>query len=540
MSEAVQYATHQPRAPETDESTSPQSSPTLAEALASGPSLRKHVESDEAFWTAIRQGYSLDKTLSKVLDNPAGFSSFAMRDGILYTKNRQDEEVVCLPRAPYKGRSIPELVLDRAHTALGHLGPQRTSEYVRRWFWWPALRKDVDKFCISCGICHTAKVSTKLPTGLLHNLPIPRQPWVSTSMDFVGPFPKSHGYDYIWVIVCRLTSMVHLIPVNTTNTADELALIYLREVVRLHGLPESIVSDRDSKFTSKFWKELHRLMGVKLLMSTSFHPQTDGLSERTIRSITQILRTMVSPDQLDWYEKLPLAEFALNSATSSTTGFAPFELNYGYLPRSMSGIRTDTPFQGVREFAQRALANLEIAHDAIIESRVSQAYHANKHRQAEPEFEVGDLVYLSTKNLSVPKGRARKLVPRFIGPYKVLESIPSTSNYVLELPPELKNRRIHPKFHVSLLRRHEANDDALFPRREARAFYDFGADDTAEWMVDEIIGHEWSGQKCQFHVRWTMGDHTWEPYDHCKDLAALDEYCRLMGVKSWRALPRKK
>lgn len=202
MSEAVQYATHQPRTPDTDESTSPQSSPTLAEALASGPSLRKHVESDEAFWTAIRQGYSLDKTLSKVLDNPAGFSSFAMRDGTLYTKNRQDEEVVCLPRAPYKGCSIPELVLDRAHTALGHLGPQRTLEYVRRWFWWPALRKDVDKFCISCGICHTAKVSTELPTGLLHNLPIPRQPWVSTSMDFVGPFPKSHGYDYIWVIVC--------------------------------------------------------------------------------------------------------------------------------------------------------------------------------------------------------------------------------------------------------------------------------------------------------------------------------------------------
>ncbi|OJT01681.1 Transposon Ty3-I Gag-Pol polyprotein [Trametes pubescens] len=359
-------------------------------------------------------------------------------------------------------------------------------------------------------------------------------------MDFVGSFPSSHGYDYIWVIVCRLTSMVHLIPVNTTNMADELAMIYLREVVRLHGLPESIVSNRDSKFTSKFWRELHRLMGVKLLMSTSFHPQTDGLSERTICSITQILRTMVSPDQLDWYEKLPLAEFTLNSATSSTTGFAPFKLNYGYLPRSMSGIRTDTPFHGVREFAQRALTNFEMAHDAIIDSRVSQAFQANKHCQAEPEFEVGDLVYLSTKNLSVLKGHARKLVPKFIGPYKVIESFPNMSNDVLDLPPELKDQCIHPHFHVLLLRKHEANDDALFPRREARAFYNFRADDSAEWLVDEIVGHEWAGQKCQFHVRWTLGDHTWEPCEHCKDLAALDEYYCLMGVKSWRSLPCKK
>ncbi|OJT03559.1 Transposon Ty3-I Gag-Pol polyprotein, partial [Trametes pubescens] len=257
--------------------------------------------------------------------------------------------------------------------------------------------------------------------------------------------------------------------------------------------PEGDDLPQDSKFTSKFWRELHRLMGVKLLMSTSFHPQTDGLSERTIRSITQILRTMVSPDQLDWYEKLPLAEFTLNSAMSSTTGFAPFELNYGYLPRSMSGIQMDTPFHRVREFAQRALTNLEMAHNAIIDSRVSQAFQANKHCQAEPEFEVGDLVYLSTKNLSVPKGRARKLVPKFIGPYKVIESFPNTSNYVLDLPPELKDRHIHPHFHVLLLRKHEANDDALFPRREARAFYDFGVDNSAEWLVDEIVGHEWAG-----------------------------------------------
>ena len=122
--------------------------------------------------------------------------------------------------------------------------------------------------------------------------------------------------------------------------------------MQLHGMSESIISDRDSKFTSKFWHELHRLLGAKLLMSTSFHPQTNGLSEQTIRSVSQILRSIVSPNQLDWIDKIPMVEFTLNSATSATTGFAPFKLNYGYLPRIIGGLHGTTKFVGVQEFAQ--------------------------------------------------------------------------------------------------------------------------------------------------------------------------------------------
>ncbi|OJT02273.1 hypothetical protein TRAPUB_7218, partial [Trametes pubescens] len=155
-----------------------------------------------------------------------------------------------------------------------------------------------------------------------------------------------------------------------------------------------------------------------------------------------------------------------------------------------------------------------MAHDTIIEARVRQTYHANKHRQAEPEFEIGDQVYLLTKNLSTPKGRACKLIPKYIGPYAIVESIPETSNYVLDLPAELKNRRIHPRFHISLLRHYEPNDDAVFPHRKAKSYYDFSNEESTEWLVDEIVGHKWNGNKCQFHVRWTLGDHTWEPYEH--------------------------
>ncbi|GBE78042.1 hypothetical protein SCP_0109240 [Sparassis crispa] len=169
-----------------------------------------------------------------------------------------------------------------------------------------------------------------------------------------------------------------------------------------------------------------------------------------------------------------------------------------------------------------------MAHDVIIESRTHQTFQANKLRQEEPEFTTGSKVYLSMQNLALPKGRARKLMPKFIGPYEITDVHVATSNYTLELLQELKDRRILPIFHVSLLRRHESNDDVLFLHREAKSYYDFGDDVETEWLVDEIVGHRWDGNKIEFHVRWTLGDHTWEPYAHCKELAALDKYFTLI------------
>ena len=188
-------------------------------------------------------------------------------------------------------------------------------------------------------------------------------------MDFVGPFLESSGHDYLWVVICCLTSMVHLVPIRTTTTASELAWLYIQEIVRLHGLAETIVLDHDSKFTSKFWRETHKLLGTKLLMLTSFHLQTDGASERTIRLVTQILRAIVCLDQWDWAEKIPMVEFTLNSAISTSSGFAPFELSYGYVPSINPGIIPESSaVPGVKYFVARALRNLLHAHNAIIES----------------------------------------------------------------------------------------------------------------------------------------------------------------------------
>lgn len=148
---------------------------------------------------------------------------------------------------------------------------------------------------------------------------------------------------------------------------------------------------------------------------------------------------------------------------------------------------------------------------------------------------------MSTKNLALPKNRARKLTPRYIGPYEVIEANVPTLTFMLKLPPELQERRIHNKFHASLLRPHNPNDNnALFPAQEAKSYYNFGQNPEEEWQVEEITSHRWTAAKIEFQVKWTYGDSTWEPYASCKDLEAVDEYLRLQGVQSWRLLPRNK
>ena len=275
----------------------------------------------------------------------------------------------------------------------------------------------------------------------------------------MGPFPKLNGHDYLLVVIDCFMSQVHLIPTNTWVTAKEVAWLFVKEIIKLHGMPEYIVSDRDTKFTSSFWKELHRLMGTKLLMSTLFHPQMDGMTERANRSIGQVLQAMVRNDHKDWAELFPMVEFTLNSSISAMTGYAPFELNCRYIPPLGQCISTDSKYASVKQFSQQALYNLMVVHDTIIESCMAQMHHTNSQQCQGEEYPPGSMVYLSTKNLALPKGRARKLLPRYIGLYKVVEVHTATSTVTLELSPELVFRWVHPTFHVSLIQAHVANDD---------------------------------------------------------------------------------
>ena len=178
----------------------------------------------------------------------------------------------------------------------------------------------------------------------------------------------------------------------------------------------------------------------------------DGQTEHANCNVGQIFHTIVCNDQKDWVDQVDLTEFAINSSVSGTTKYAPFELNNGYMPSIICEIWSDDVApKGIKDFAKQALQNLADAHNAIIEARVFQTHHANNQPTTKPRLTKGDLVLLSTKNLNVPSGRARKLCPKFIGPYKILEAKTKTSTYTLELPTALQARRIIPSFHVSLL-----------------------------------------------------------------------------------------
>jgi len=180
------------------------------------------------------------------------------------------------------------------------------------------------------------------------------------------------------------------------------------------------------------------------------------------------------------------------------------------------------------------------AHDALIESCVDQMHHANANRQRDDDrLELGKLAYLSTENLSLPKARARKLIPKYIGPYEIISCNKENSHYTLALPDELLKRRIHPMFHAKLLRPAIPNDNAHFPNREAMFFYDFGDDPEREWTVDSIVGHRFIGNSIEFDVLWETREITWEPLQNCKDLAALDRYLELHHSSKWRDLPRE-
>lgn len=248
----------------------------------------------------------------------------------------------------------------------------------------------------------------------------------------------------------------------------------------------------------------------------------------------QMLRQIVSPNQRDWAIKLPAIEFAINSACSDTTKYPPFVLNYGHLPPPFIW-NTNSDFPGVRVFAQRMKDAVMSAHDSIIAARVKNTSNANCKR-AESPFVKGDLVYLSTENLSLPKGRARKLAPKYIGPYHIIDDYRNNS-FLLDLPSQLKQRGIHPAFHAHLLRLHVPNDNRHFPGRQLEHVSDIGH--LEEWSVSRIADHQGTGPDALFEVEYSTGDRVWLPYYQVSCLEALSQYLEALGVPGISHLLRK-
>ena len=202
-----------------------ESAPSVAEIISPLTTFLPQVMGNtEGFLESVQTGYQKDSLFSKILDQPMHFPSFRWESSLLYFYCEDSLLVLCIPRSLHQNRQLTEMVLTQTHETLGHAGTERTLKYLQQFYWWSTLSKDVEKFCQSCGTCQAVKPSTQLPMGLLHSLPTPNQPWESIAMDFIGPLPPSaDGENFLWVIIDRLTSLVHLIPIKTSADAAELA-----------------------------------------------------------------------------------------------------------------------------------------------------------------------------------------------------------------------------------------------------------------------------------------------------------------------------
>jgi RNase H-like domain found in reverse transcriptase/Reverse transcriptase (RNA-dependent DNA polymerase)/Integrase zinc binding domain/Chromo (CHRromatin Organisation MOdifier) domain/gag-polyprotein putative aspartyl protease len=461
--------------------------------------------------------------------DPATAQSHGLRrEGGLWWKDCQ----VYVPSS----EALRDAILTEMHdaAAAGHVGITKTLHAVSRLWWWPTLRADVRTWVRSCEVCQRDK-GNKLNRGLLQPLQVPRRAWDSVGMDLITQLPTStEGHDAIIVFVDRLTKMVHFVPCQTVATAEVVARLFVRNVWRLHGMPREMVTDRDPRFTSSFMREVMRMVGTKQSMSTAFHPQSDGQTERTNRILEDMLRHYVGPDQRDWDQHLDAAEFAINNSWQESVQETPFMLNYGFHPNTPLSllVEQNSPVPAAKDLVQRLADGIQRAKRLL---RVAQDRHkayADKSR-VDCRFTVGQKVMLSTANLKF-KG-TKKLLPRWLGPFEVTAEV-SPVAYRLALPSALA--RLHPVFHVGLLKPHWQDPSRV---RVGAPVPELDADDQLVWEVERILDHrdvaisaKSRRTRREYLLKWRGFpdcDNTWEPEGNLVDGAAhmVAEYWKSLG-----------
>jgi translation initiation factor IF-1 len=294
-------------------------------------------------------------------------------------------------------------------------------------------------------------------------LPVPRAPWEDISMDFVLGLPRTkRGRDSVFMVIDRLSKMPHFIPSHKTDNSSHVADLFFNEVVRLHGVPNTIVSNRDAKFLSHFWRTLWYKLGTKLLFSTS-HPQTDGQMEVVNRTLSTMLRAVLKDNLRLWEECLPHIEFVYNRSIHSTTRLSPFMVVHGFNPRAPIGLLPLPPSEIVNlDATQRSEHILKLHETTKLQfEKMNEKYRiaASKGRK-EVKLEPGDLVWVHLRKDRFPDLRKFKLMPRAAGPFQVLEKI-NDNVYKLELPPEFG---VSPTFNISDLKPYLDEEDELQSR----------------------------------------------------------------------------
>jgi hypothetical protein len=458
--------------------------------------------------------------------HPQGFWLLAVRAGA--------PAAIVVPNV----KSLQQRIIHEHHSTplAGHTGRDRTVHLIERQYWWPTLKRDVAQYVAQCDACQRNKARTgKLP-GLLNPLPVPDSPWQHVTMDFItGLKPTKSGYDSICVFVDRLTKMVHFVPTKVTVTAEDTAFLLFNNVVKLHGEPETLITDRQSVFAGNFLPHYARVLGTQTRLTTAYHPQTDGQTERLNRVLEDMLRAFISPLGDNWDELLPASEFAVNNAYNSSVGNTPFYLNYGRHPRTplwheLKHVPADR-VPAAKTLAKRIDAALTSAKQSMQAAQQRQKAYFDKSK-TDVTYSAGDKVLLDTRNMR--RGKGAKMMPKWIGPYPV-ETMIGRAAVKLTLPSDM---RIHPVFHVSMVKRYVPDPEAPAHVTTIPVTTDF--DGVPIWNVDHIVEHREQKQRIgrkhsrkyrttyEYKVRWTdcpASDDCWlKPADFSDKGASITAY----------------
>ncbi len=476
----------------------------------------------EDFLQRIQSSYKDDAKCQAILQSN-GTNEFTVNNNMIYKGHR-----LYIPPL----HALTSTLLHEYHDTLNacHRGVDKTHHLLLQHYYWPNMYNDVEQYVKSCIPCEQSKISNHAPYGQLTQRDIPKRLFEEITMDFITSLPQTiHGHNGVLVIVDRLSKWTKIIPTKSTSveiktpTAEITADLVLEYWVRDREVPSLIISDRDVQFTSAFWKQLWSKQGCKLAMSSSYHPQTDGQTERSNRTIEEILRCYCNEQQNNWDQYISSVEQALNHSLHSSLNETPYSVVYQQpkrLPADVTVLQLTDALPSVKSqleprdsIRQRATANLQKAQQR-------QKLYADKHRQ-HIEFQIGQHVFVNTERLRLPSDNtetSNKLKPRYAGPFKIIDKINNVA-YRLQLPATAK---IHDVFHISRFRKYNPRVNELVnDQGETIPSIPDIIDGEDEYEVEKIISHKdipkSNNTKIRkYLVKWVGYNHsfnTYEPFD---------------------------
>ncbi len=431
----------------------------------------------------------------------------------------------CPPNAQYVPRLQRTQLIHSAHSSLGtgHPGANATLSPLKGHYWWLNMAREVRRFVQVCEECAISKSPRHLPAGKLLPLPLPNRPWSHLGVDFVTDLPASEGNTCILVIVDRFSKSCRLIPLKNLPSAMEMVEQMFNHVFRYFGIPEDIVSDRGPQFISRVWKNFLKLLGVTVSLSSGYHPQTNGQTERKIQEIGRFLWTFCHGHQHSWNQFIGWAVYAQNSLRQQYTGLTPFQCVLGFQPPLFpwDGEPSDVP--AVDYWFRESERVWDEAHHNLRRAMGRRKLTADLQRSDSPPYQPGQKVWLCTRDIRL-RLPCKKLAPRYVGPFIIQKQI-NPVTFQLKLPPQY---RIHPTFHVSLLKPyHSQVSPSIEPGLITEPPLPLILEDGAVYEVRTILDSRRRGGWLEYLVDWEgygPEERSWIPRDDILDPALMEEF----------------